>query len=181
MKTLLILRHAKSDRSDATLPDHARPLAPRGEADAPRMGAAIAALGVMPDCVIASTAVRARETAHLATAAMGYRGPITERDAVYEASVATLLAVLRDCDDGDGTVLLVGHNPGMEELVGLLTAGTDAEWVVRMATAALAYLSLDIAGWGEITPACGVLEWLLTPRIVASLTGTRRGKRDDSD
>ncbi len=78
MKTLLVLRHAKSDRSNDTLRDHDRPLAPRGEADAPRMGAALAALDMIPDCIVTSTAVRARETAHLVAAAMGYGGAVIE-------------------------------------------------------------------------------------------------------
>ncbi|MCA1667153.1 MAG: histidine phosphatase family protein, partial [Thermomicrobia bacterium] len=133
-KTLLVLRHAKSDRGDRSLRDHDRPLAPRGESDAPQMGVALAALDLIPDCLLTSTAVRARETARLVAAALEYGGEIVEEPALYAASVDTLLDALRDCDEAV-TVLLVGHNPGVEELIGLLTGGADAEPTVRVPTA----------------------------------------------
>ena len=172
MRTLLVLRHAKSDRNDPRLPDHDRPLAPRGEADALRMGAALAALAVMPDCIITSTAVRARDTAHRVAAALAdnYHGRIDERDAVYAADVPALLAVLRACDDAHETVLLVGHNPGSEDLINVLVGGGEMHPVACLPTAALACLSLDVARWAAIDSASGSLVWLLTPRILASLT-----------
>ena len=117
MKALLALRHAKSDRSDRALRDHDRALAPRGEADAPLMGMALAALGLVPDCIITSTAVRADETTRLVAAAMAYGGEILEEPEVYGASVDTLMRVLRACNDKAATALLVGHNPGLEELI----------------------------------------------------------------
>src|SRR6476620_4207001 len=131
MKTLLVLRHAKSDRSNAALRDHDRPLAPRGEADAPRMGAALAALDCLPERIITSTAVRARDTAHLVATAMAYDGPLLERDSLYGGGTDGLLDALRACDDAAATVLLVGHNPDLEELVSLLTGGETAQPVVR--------------------------------------------------
>jgi phosphohistidine phosphatase len=169
MKTLLVLRHAKSDRSDGARRDHDRPLAPRGEADAPRMGAALAALGLVPDYVVTSTAARARETTRLVAAAMGYGGEIIEEAEVYGASVDTLRDVLRECDDEVATALLVGHNPGLEELVCLLTGGEDAAAMLRLPTAGLACIALDIDDWSRLRPACGLLQWFLTPRIVAPL------------
>ena len=171
MKRLLVLRHAKSDRSDPQLADHERPLAPRGEADAPRMGAALAALGAIPDVIITSTAVRARDTARLVATAMGYEGAMNETRRVYAASGAELLALLRE-DAGDyDTVLLVGHNPGVEELLGFLIAGVGSEIGVRMPTAALACLTIEVDDWHGVMPGCGTLQWLLTPRIVAPLLG----------
>lgn len=169
MKTLLILRHAKSDRSDTALHDHDRPLASRGEADAPLIGAALTALDATPDCIVTSTAVRARETARLIAAAMAYDGPVIERDAVYGASVAALLDALRECGPDDAAVLLVGHNPGLEELAALLTGGAAAQPIVRLPTAALARIALDIDDWPAIHAACGQLEWLLTPRVLRPL------------
>ncbi len=167
-KTLLVLRHAKSDRGDNTLRDHDRPLAPRGKADAPRMGTALAALDAIPDRVLTSTAVRACETTRLVTAAMGYSGEIIAEPGIYAASVDALLDVLRDCDDEE-TVLLVGHNPGLEELICLLTGGTDAEPMIRLPTAGLACLALNIETWPEIHERCGLLHWFLIPRIVSPL------------
>jgi phosphohistidine phosphatase len=177
MKTLLVLRHAKSDRSDGALPDHDRPLAPRGEADAPRMGMALAALGMVPDYIVTSTAMRARETARLAVAAMGYGGEIVEQPEIYGASVDVLLDVLRECNDEAATAMLVGHNPGLEELVCLLTGGEGAEAILRLPTAGLACIALDIAAWSHLGPACGLLQWFLTPRIVAPLLHTNQRGR----
>lgn len=168
MKTLLVLRHAKSDRDGKAPRDHDRPLAPRGETDAPRMGMALAALALLPDRILTSTATRARETARLVAAAMGYRGAIIEAHALYAASVAALLDVLRAADAGQ-TLLIVGHNPGVEDLIRLLTGGQDAEAIVRLPTAGLACLTLDIAEWPAIDEACGLLHWLLTPRVVQPL------------
>ena len=173
MKTLLVLRHAKSDRSDAALRDHDRPLAPRGERDAPQMGTALVALDMIPDRILTSTAVRARETAHLVAAAMGYGGEIIEEPDIYGASVDALLDALRECGD-EATVLLVGHNPGLEELVCLLTGGHDAEAIIRLPTAGLVCLALDVEEWSQIVPACGLLQWFLTPRIVSPLLHASR-------
>ena len=173
MKTLFVLRHAKSDRGDKAIHDHDRPLAPRGEADAPQMGIALAALGMIPDCLLTSTAVRARETTRLVAAAMGYDSQVIEEPGIYAASVDTLLDVLRACDDAS-TVLLVGHNPGLEELICLLTGGVDAEPIVRLPTAGLACVSLDIEEWPHLLPECGLLHWLLTPRIVSPLLSASR-------
>ncbi len=176
MKTLLVLRHAKSDRSDTTLRDHDRPLAPRGEADAPLIGVALAALDATPDCILTSTAVRARETTRLVAAAMAYDGPVVERDAVYGASVDALLDALRECGPNDAAVLLVGHNPGLEELVALLTGGEASPPIVRLPTAALACIALDIDDWPAIHAACGQLEWLLSPRVLRPLLHASRGR-----
>jgi phosphohistidine phosphatase len=173
-KTLLALRHAKSDRSDRALRDYDRPLAPRGEADAPLMGAALAAFGLVPDCIVTSTAVRAHETTRLVTGAMAYGGEIIEDPDVYGASVETLLRVLRACNDEAATALLVGHNPGLEELICLLTGGEDAEAMLRLPTAGLAYIALDIDDWSHLRPACGLLQWFLTPRVVSPLLHANR-------
>jgi phosphohistidine phosphatase len=173
VKTLLLMRHAKSDWDRPDLDDRDRPLAPRGERDAPRMGAAIAALDMTPDSILSSTATRARDTARLAADAMRYDGTIREMRAIYAASADVLLAVLRD-DAGADSVLLVGHNPGMEELVGLLIGGSARASSVRMPTAAVACLSLAIRDWRDVAPDAGTLHWLLTPRVVAPLIGAAK-------
>jgi len=182
MKRLLVLRHAKSDRSDTALRDHDRPLAARGEADAPTIGVTLAALDAIPDAILTSTAVRARETARLVAAAMGYGGEIVEEPDLYAASADALLHALQDCDDA-ATVLLVGHNPGLEELIGLLTGGLEAGPIVRLPTASLACLALDIEGWLHIHERCGLLHWFLTPRIVSPLLHASRdnGSRETAE
>ncbi len=137
------------------------------------MGTALAALAMIPDRILTSTAVRARETTRLVAAAIGYEGESVEEPSIYAASVDTLLDVLRDGDD-EGTLLLVGHNPGLEELICLLTGGMDAEPIVRLPTAGLACLALDIEQWSHLRPECGLLQWFLTPRIVYPLLHASR-------
>ncbi|WP_449061027.1 SixA phosphatase family protein [Planomonospora algeriensis] len=117
MRTLIVLRHAKA--ADHTgLADRERPLTERGERDARRVGEVLAELGLQPDLVLCSPAVRTRRTAELVLPG----APVEfERD-VYEAYADDLLALLRQTDPDVGTLLLVGHNPGVHELVMELTA-----------------------------------------------------------
>lgn len=137
------------------------------------MGTALAALAAIPDRILTSTAVRAVETTRLVAMAMGYDGEIVEEPHIYAASVSALLDVLHDSGDEE-TVLLVGHNPGLEELIGLLTGGMDAEPMIRLPTAGLACLALHIAAWSEIRDGCGLLQWFLTPRVVSPLLHATR-------
>lgn len=147
MKTLLVLRHAKSSWDDPSLDDHERPLNGRGRKDAPRIGAMLKTSGLTPDLVISSDAVRARATAQAAADAAGYTGEVVRDRRLYLASPRDILAVLRDvrADDAD-TVMIVGHNPGLEELVLHLTAKPEP-----MPTAALAQIELPIEEWQDLT------------------------------
>jgi phosphohistidine phosphatase len=115
MKTLLILRHGKAESYNED-GDKARELAERGHRDAKRMGEVIREQVGAPDLVVSSDAIRARQTAVTAAAASGYKGAIEYRSEIYEASPRTLLAVVRSLPETATTVLLVGHNPGFEEL-----------------------------------------------------------------
>jgi phosphohistidine phosphatase len=147
MKTLLVLRHAKSSWDDPSLDDHERPLNGRGKKDAPRVGAALKARGLTPDLVITSDAVRARVTAESASAAAGYLGDITHEKRLYLATTRDILAVLRSVEERDtDTVLIVGHNPGLEDLVAHLTTQPEP-----MPTAALAEIELPIDAWRDLT------------------------------
>lgn len=145
MKELLVLRHAKSSWADGTLPDHDRPLQARGERDAPRMGRLLQAEGLLPDLIVTSTARRARDTAGLAAAAAGYQGEIEETHSFYHASPHAYLDRLRTLPPGVERVLVVGHNPGMEELVEVLTGVQE-----RFPTAALAQVTLPIVSWEDL-------------------------------
>ena len=149
MKTLLVLRHAKSSWDDPSLDDHERPLNGRGKKDAPRAGAALKARGLTPDLVLSSDAVRARVTADTAATAAGYLGEIIRDKRLYLAGPRDILAVLRTVHEPDtDTVMVVGHNPGLEELVTHLTAQPEP-----MPTAALAEIELPIDDWRELTAA----------------------------
>jgi phosphohistidine phosphatase len=147
MKTLLLMRHAKSSWSDSELADHDRPLNNRGERDAPRMGRWLADQPLLPDVVIASTALRAVQTATAVCQAAGHTGDFVEFPELYHADVAAWTAVLQQIPDGVGSVLAIGHNPGLEELVETL----NNDWE-RMPTAAIAWFELAIDDWAEFRP-----------------------------
>lgn len=169
-RTLLILRHAKSDRDGAPVADFDRPLARRGRRDAPRMGRWLEARGLVPDRVLSSPARRARETAEAVTAVL--RVPAAHLrydDRLYLAAADTLLAVLAECPSRIGTLLLIGHNPGLEELLELLSAEPPPRNAAgKLLTAgALARLELT-AGWDGLTPRCATLIELARPRELES-------------
>ncbi len=117
-RELLLLRHAKSDWETDALSDFDRPLAKRGRKDAPGVGAWLLAEGLVPDLVVSSPAARAKETALLVCAAMDYdKKHIRWDEGLYAAEVSALLDVLAECQTKPRVVMLVGHNPGMEELM----------------------------------------------------------------
>jgi len=145
MKTLLVLRHAKSSWSDSALDDHERPLNTRGRRDAPRMGELVREYGLLPDVVLSSDAVRARLTAEAVTEASGYAGEILLDPRLYLARPADILSVLPTVGESAGTVMIVGHNPGLEQLLEQLTGERH-----DMPTAALAQISLPIDQWRQL-------------------------------
>jgi phosphohistidine phosphatase len=159
MKRLLLLRHAKSDWDDASLRDFDRPLAPRGERDAPRIGKALRKRGVLPDLIISSPAARARATIEAVTQAAKLANEIEFDEAVYGASSSELMKLIRRLPDSGACVLLVGHNPGFEDLLGRLTGSRE-----RMPTAALACIEFDSDRWDDVDDTKGRLVWLLTPK-----------------
>ena len=146
MKTLLVLRHAKSSWDDAALDDHERPLNKRGRRDAPRMGELVREHGLIPDVVISSDAVRARLTAEAVIEAARYAGAILLDRRLYLAGPADILSLLRTVGEKAETVMIVGHNPGLEELVAQLTG----DWQ-DLPTAALAQIVLPIDRWRDLS------------------------------
>jgi phosphohistidine phosphatase len=144
MKTLLILRHAKSAWDEADVADHDRPLNKRGKRDAPRMGRLLRDQNLVPDLIISSTAKRARRTAKLVAEASGYEGEVELAEALYLAGPEACLEVLGKAPDHCQRVMLVGHNPGLAELVEALTGETES-----LPTAALAEISLPILHWRQ--------------------------------
>lgn len=145
MKTLLLLRHAKSSWDDPTLPDHDRPLNPRGKKAAPRMGLLLRDEKLLPDLIITSTAKRARKTATMAAETSGYTGSLVTEPALYFEGAGAYLAAIRAANAAITRLMLVGHNPDMEEVIHLLTGRVE-----RMPTAALAVIELDVAHWDEV-------------------------------
>lgn len=166
MKTLLLLRHAKSSWDTPGMPDYDRPLAARGERDAPKVGKAFRSSGVELDLIVSSTARRARETAEHFASAAGYSGPIEYADEIYEASVSGLLGVVRRLPDEADTALLVGHNPGFEDLLSVLCGRDGAPARFRVPTATLACVELDGASWAGVGQGAGTLQWMIVPRLL---------------
>jgi phosphohistidine phosphatase len=189
MHTLLLLRHAKSSQDNPKLDDFDRPLAERGHSDAPRMGAEIARRGWQPDLVLVSTALRARQTWQMASAAFPdfpffphdhhqtggadtdamteTKSPTVSRfeDGLYMAEAPEMLKRLHDLPDSARCVLVIGHNPGLEDLA-LMLAGPDSEQKAlkhmnkKFPTAALARLTFD-SPWAELSPGSATLTHFL--------------------
>ena len=145
MKTLIILRHAKSSWKDSSLADHDRPLNNRGKQDALRMGRLLLDQGLVPDRIISSTAKRARKTAKAVAKANHCEDKVELTPEFYHAGPGAYLAVLQNVSDDDQRVMVVGHNPGMEGLVTHLTGRLET-----MPTAAIARISLPIERWKEL-------------------------------
>ena len=146
MKILFILRHAKSSRKYIGIPDHDRPLNKRGKHDAPLMGKILTDQNLTPNLIISSTAVRAETTAHLIAKACKYKGEIIFDKSVYNAEPLDVLKLLSKCSDTHNSILLVGHNPTVENMIELLTGLPE----ITMSTCALAYLAITIDKWNDI-------------------------------
>lgn len=145
MKTLLILRHAKSSWKDVTLADHDRPLNKRGLRDAPLMGQLLRDEDLLPDLIITSTARRALMTVEALVEASGYEGEVHLTNDFYHASTEAFLEILSQVPDDYQRVMVVGHNPGLEALLDVLTGE-----YLRIPTTALAQVSLPVESWAEI-------------------------------
>jgi phosphohistidine phosphatase len=143
MTTLILLRHGKSDWSGGE-PDHLRPLAPRGRRQVPEAGRWLADNVDAIDLAVVSPAERTRETWRLAAAELAVRPPVREDDRVYGGSAHALLSILRELPGDVATVVLVGHNPGVEDLVASLTGRS-----VPMPTSALAVIDL-LGPWSAL-------------------------------
>jgi phosphohistidine phosphatase len=146
MKSILILRHAKSSWKHPDIDDHDRPLTKRGKRDAPIMGDLLKTEHLVPDLIISSTAKRAHSTAKAVAKSSGYEGKITLDHSLYAARPAAYVDVLRHLSNEYTRVLLVGHNPGLEQLVGMVT---NEERI--MPTCSLAHVQFPINNWNEIS------------------------------
>lgn len=146
MKRLLVLRHAKSSWGDTSLDDWQRPLNDRGRHDAPRVGEWLRDRKLVPDLIVTSDAVRARETATAVADAAGYTREIVVEPSLYHATPADAVAVLKRISHQTArTVLIVGHNPGLEDMVSRL-GGEHHDLV----TAAIVELAVPIDSWSEL-------------------------------
>ncbi len=154
MKTIYLLRHAKSSWDNTSLSDFERPLNDRGLRTAPLMGEVILERGYVPSIIVSSPAMRAKTTAEL----LALDAMIRLDDRIYEASPNTLRNVVSEIEDSCTSAMIVGHNPGMEGFIRYLTGGLEP-----MPTAALAVIQLTIDSWTEITSDTGTLVEVIRP------------------
>ena len=174
MRSLHLLRHAKSDWSDPSLRDFDRPLNKRGRKAAPRIAAEMREFGLAPELVLCSSAVRARQTWDLVVGPLyggddGRPQEVRFSRSLYLASPAKLLELIQRVESGFSSLLIIGHNPGMEHLADQL-AGPESDPLLlqtlreKYPTAALACFELDIAEWSQVAPGQAKLVRFLTPR-----------------
>ena len=165
MKTLLVMRHAKSDWGQAGSSDHDRPLAPRGITAARRMGRFLSESGSAPDLVVSSTAARALQTAELAAEEGNWGCVIATSADLYGGDLERVLEAVAAVDPDVDRLLITGHEPTWSFLVSWLMGGGR----VRMPTAAVARLDLEVGGWAGLKAGSCELRWLVTPKMLGSL------------
>lgn len=171
MRTVYLLRHAKSDWADAELSDHERPLNARGREAAPQMAAYMRAHRYRPDLVLSSTATRTRETLTLVAGVLGdLKTTFDER--LYLAEPHTLFDRLRSVTDDVQAVMLVGHNPGIAQFALQLSAAPADEGEEKLhrrmrdkfSTCALAVIRTAVKTWREVKPGAGKLKDFMRPK-----------------
>lgn len=165
MKSLSIIRHAKTESSENYPTDLERPLTERGHKDAIHIAKVLARLTPPVDYLISSPSVRTRQTTERLVATRDEVHVVWEKD-VYLASVETLFALLKQVSGEVKHVALVGHNPGMEELVSGLATGPAHRLNLRMATGALAHFELEIFHWNQLRWGCGALRLFVSPKFL---------------
>jgi phosphohistidine phosphatase len=161
VKRLHLLRHAKSSWDEPDLPDHERPLAPRGERAAGKIAEHVHREGIAPELVLCSTALRARQTLAALLPALPGEAEIRLEDGLYGAGASQVLERVREVDESVGSVLVVGHNPTLHELAVALTGRDDA--LERFPTGALATVAFR-APWARLADGGAELEGFVVPR-----------------
>ena len=166
MKRLLILRHDKSSRAEPGVKDRERPLNKRGRHAAPLMGARMARKGYRPDGILCSPALRTRETLDLVRPHLGGDVPVRMEPRLYLATSRQALALLHELPAEWVSALVIGHNPGLEELIRLLRDPKSSlcEAPAKFPTAALAVLDLPVTDWSRVDLGMGWLIDIAKPR-----------------
>ena len=165
---LILLRHAKAEKAEPGEEDRQRRLNERGRDDARTIGAYLARHQLIPDLILASPALRTRETAERIVRELPSAPPATYEARLYNAGAQMLVSVMRETKSAVGTLLVVGHNPGLHELARLLIASGDVEARELLAEAlpTAGLVVIDFAGkdWRKLHPHGGRLERFVTPR-----------------
>lgn len=169
MKTLSIIRHAKAATPDKYANDFDRPLTKRGQKDALQISQLVATLEPAVDWVISSPAIRTRETTEVLVKTQPNTPSIQWEESGYLAEADQWLTLLRIAPPEAGHIAIVGHNPGVSDLVARLAGGTVTHLSFHLPTAALATLTLEIFWWNQIRWGCGQLKLLVPPKPLRKL------------
>lgn len=161
MKSLFLVRHAKSSWKFPELDDFERPLNKRGKTDAPLMGKLLKSKKVHPDIILSSSAIRAASTAKIIAKALAY--PVEDillKNEIYDAGIPELMQTIQAIDDNFGSALLVGHNPGLTFLANYLAD----HMVTNIPTCGIYAMELDISKWNQTGIKCGKFTFLDFPK-----------------
>lgn len=168
MKYILLLRHAKSSHENSSLKDFDRPLAPRGKKDAPRTGQFLRAINCLPGVIFSSTAKRAAQTTKLFIETAELDENIVQwNEGLYYGSSGDYLHAIQKAGDKTDTVMLVGHNPKLEDIARRLCGNGS----VRMPTAAIVCLEQPAKEWSQIREGLASLKWMMIPEVLNKLAG----------
>ncbi len=164
MKYVTFLRHGKAVRPEDAASDFDRPLTHRGHRDIATVAALLSRLDPAVDCIVASTAARAAQSAVIAQKVLDLPGQIGWNEALYLASSDVTLAQIQRIPDDKNHVLVVGHNPGFEEITSLLCCGVPERAVLVLPTAAFAFLEIDTERWELVRPGAGLLRGMVAAK-----------------
>jgi phosphohistidine phosphatase len=172
MHRLLLLRHAKAERSEAGTEDRVRKLIERGRKDATSIGAYMASHALVPDRVIVSPSARTQETWKFAAAAFRPAHAAISLEKLYNATPPAILGVIRETPKTARTLLVIGHNPGLHELALMLIASGDIETREQLRekfpTSSLVIIDFAVDSWGKVHSQSGRLERFVTPKSLGA-------------
>jgi len=172
MRRLLLLRHAKAERSEAGMEDRIRRLIERGRKDAGQIGAYMASHGLVPDRVIVSPSARTQETWNYAATAFRPAPAVNSSERLYSATPTAILGVIKESPAAAHTLLIVGHNPGLHELALMLIASGNVEMREqlreKLPTSSLVIIDFPLDGWGKLHAQSGRLERFVTPKSLGA-------------
>lgn len=165
MRSLILFRHGKSDWDAPYSTDHERPLANRGKEAARCMGRLLTQARQVPDLAVSSSALRARETLHLAAQAGRWHCPMRIDSALYEHSPSEVLTWVKALEENPESLLLTGHEPTWSELAGQLVG----QALVKVPTGAMLRIDFQAEDWQTIEVGQGELRWLVPPKLVQKI------------
>lgn len=166
MKTILLMRHSKSDWRGEKLSDFDRPLKVKGEKDSTNSGKFLRKISFLPDIIISSPALRASKTTENVSKELGYKGKILWKKEIYYGESFDVEKIIRGLSDDHQSLVLIGHNPLLEDFVSDLTGIPTKS--IRLATSAMALMEANIDSWKELRKNCCTLRWLIIPKILTT-------------